>query len=244
MAVAHDAISESHTGTTGSASEASFGWTHTLAAGAKGLVVAVANFSANADTSSAVDVGGTPLAAVTGGGIGCGGSEPGYIKAWFLGSGLPTGAQTITVTRTNNTDIMWAAGWSVTALTNTEYTGVATLSSGAGTTSQTEVNVDDGSPGTNSLRYAAMYSGLVSVPSPGANSSGANSIDVGGNCAVCVRETVAGQGARPVGWSAAADELARVVLAIREVAGGAADKGPLIGGRLVNRSRLLGRLAA
>ena len=218
MAVAWDSQSESHTGTTGSVSEGSFSWTHTPSGTPAGILVfTFTNFSI--DIISGVTYGGVAMTAVSGGYAVDTATEPGDCKAWYLGSSIPTGAQTVTVTRTNNTTVAYAACHAVTASTNTEvYTPGIVLLQNNGTFA--EQNVDDGSPGTNRLRFAGTQSGNSSQFIPGANSTwdtGAT-IDYGVRVCVTVRETTAGQGSRPVGFSyGTSDDRAAVHLAVREI---------------------------
>lgn len=221
MAVAWDSQSESHTGTTGSVSEGSFSWTHTPSGTPKGILVfTFTNFSA--DIISAVDYGGVAMTAVSGGYAVDTATEPGDCKAWFLGSSIPTGAQTITVTRTNNASTAYAACHAVTASGDTEiYLPGIVLLQNNGTFA--EQNVDDGSPGTNSLRFAGAHSGNSSQGIAGANSTldVASCIDYGVSVNVTVRETTAGQGSRPVGFSyGTSDDRAAVHLAVREIPSG------------------------
>lgn len=213
--VAFDAASESHTGTTGSTSEASFGWTHTPVGTPKGALVYVFNLSSATDTVTSVTYGASTMTAVTSGFATDTATEPGFCKAYFLGASVPTGAQTVTVTRTNNANVMYAVAITVTAAASTtETAGVATLNEdqAVGITA-----VNDGSPGTNSVRFYGLYSGGASVLSAGVGSTSAQSIDVGANTASTFRETTAGQGSRNVGPAAgASDDVAAVLLAIRE----------------------------
>lgn len=225
MAVAHDAITDSHTGTTGSASEASFTWSHNPVGVPKGILV-FTFVLANADNATAVTYDGVALSAVTGGrAVDSDAGEEGDCKAWFLGSSVPTtDPANVVVTRTNNANVMWAASVSVTALTDTEiYLPGIVLLQNDGTLA--EQNVDDGSPGTSSLRYCGLNSGLPGAPTIGANSTAfgaTGAIDFGARVIVICRETTAGQGSRPVGWSSGtSDDRAAVHLAVREVPGGA-----------------------
>lgn len=229
MAVAHETATESHTGVTGSASEASFDISVPFTASSKGLLVFTYVLNAlNAPddaTSVTIDPAGanTDVPAVSGGRAAVTvGNEDGDCKAWFLGSGLPTTTTTVRVNRTNNTDIMYAVAITVTAAGATEiFTSGIVLQTGVITV--TEQSVDDGSPGTNSLRYAGMYGGHNSVAATpaGANSTALLDIDIGTQVALAVRETTAGQGSRSVGIAASAgDDTAAVHLAVREVAAG------------------------
>jgi len=219
MAVAHDASAESHAGTTGSASEAFFDFTITPVGTARGLLV-FTFVNANADNALSVKIdptgANTDVPAVSGGRAVDTATEPGDCKAWFLGAGLPAGAMTIRVNRTNNANVMYAVAVTVTAAGDTQaYTPGIVLLQEDGTLA--EQSVDDGSPGTNSLRYAGINSGLAAPPAQGTNSTTTQSIDFGARVASLVRENTAGQGSRSVGWSTAtSDDRAAVHLAVRE----------------------------
>lgn len=214
MAVAHSASSESHTGTTGSANQASFSWTHTQTGTPQGVLVFVHVTNSATDTVTSVSYGTVSLTRVPGGAALDAAGEPIRTDLFFAGAGLPTGNQTVTVNRTNNANIMYATVATVTAATNTNVTGIVLLQ-GDGTL--TEQNVDDGSPGSNSVRYAGASSGLNAPPTAGANSTLLQSIDVGNQSCALVRETTAGQGSRPVGLSGATDDRAAVHVAVREL---------------------------
>ena len=224
MAVAHDAASESHTGASGSTSAASFTWNHTPVGTPKGVLVYVMDNDIIAtphDCSTSVTYGGVAVPAVTGGFANAhAAGDPVDCKAYFLGSGIPTGVQAVVVNRTNDTDELYAVCITVTAGANTEYNGVVLLE---GTGTLAEQSVDDGSPGANSVRYGGICSSLSSVPAAGSNSTALVSIDFGSTVAGTVRETTAGQGARSVGFSSgSSDGRAAVHLAVREVVGSGA----------------------
>lgn len=216
MAVAWDSQSESHTGTTGNTSSTSFTWNHTPV-GTPRAVVVFTFVNANADDATSVTYGGVSMTAVSGGRAVDTAGEAGDCKAWFLGSSIPTGVQAVVVNRNNNANVMYAACHAFTAGADTEPTGVVLLQ-GDGTFA--EQNVDDGSPGTNSVRVAGANSGNSSQGIAGANSTlSVNScIDYGVRVCVTVYETVAGQGSRPVGFSyGTSDDRAAVHLAVREI---------------------------
>ncbi|MDP3794259.1 MAG: hypothetical protein Q8R07_05960, partial [Candidatus Uhrbacteria bacterium] len=185
--VANDAASESHTGTTGSASEASFSWTHTPVGTPRGVLVFVTTISAT-KTVTSVTYGGVAMTEITAGVAIDTVTEPGRIDTFFLGSSVPTGAQTVTVNRTNNTVVMYAVAATVTAGGNTEvYTpGIVLLQENGPFAEQL---VTDGSPGVNSVRYAVGYSGTAAVLAAGANSTVLNSIDFGVFTSNFARET-------------------------------------------------------
>ena len=216
MAVAHSAASESHTGTTGSTNQAAFSWTHTQTGTPQGVVVFVSTYLTVTDTVTSVTYGGVALTRLAGGLAQDGAGELGRLDTFFLGSGLGTGNQTITVNRTNNATQMYAAAATVTAGANTAVpTATIVLLEGDGTLAVQ--SVDDTSPGQNSVRYAGCYSGLNTPPTAGTGSTLLNSIDIGNYGAALVRETTAGQGARNVGFTGATDDRAAVHLAIREL---------------------------
>jgi hypothetical protein len=227
MAVAFDAASESHTGTSGSTSAASFTWTHTPSGTPRGILVYTFS-NANADDATAVTYGGLSLTAVSGGRAVDTAGEAGDCKTWYLGVGVQLRADDeVVVTRTNNTDEMYAVAITVTANSDTEVyaAGVQTASTDG---TLAEVSVTDNSPGSNSVRFGGVNSGLSGIvdnpTTPGANnlSRGTNStalvsIDFANRVIQVVRETTAGQGARSVGFSAStSDDRAAVYLAVRE----------------------------
>ena len=214
MAVAHSAASESHTGTTGSTNEASFSWTHTQSGTPQGVLVFVHTINNASNTVTSVTYGGLALTRVAGAVAIDTGGEPGRTDMFFLGSGLGTGNQTITVNRVNNGRLMYASAATVTAGADVNVTGIQIEEQNQ---ALSPVAVDDGSSGINSLRYAATYSGRGSVPPAGTGSTTLTSIDFGARCASMVRETTAGQGARDVGFTAASDDVAAVYVAVREV---------------------------
>jgi len=140
-------------------------------------------------------------------------------RAWFLGASVPTGAADIVVTRNNNTNELWAGASTVTAGADTEVNDVQIQQEDG---ALTELLITDGSPGTNSLRFAGVASGLAAAPVAGANSTLVNTFDTGNQTAAMARETTVGQGARNVGFNNASDDRAAVFFAVREVSGAAA----------------------
>lgn len=213
MAVAHGAVTESHTGTTGSASQASFAWTHTPGATPPRGVLVFTFVNANADDATGVTYGGLALTAVSGGRAIDSAGEPRDCKAWFLGAGVPTGTQTVEVTRNNNANVMYAVAITVSAEWDTKVVGTPAIVQGDGTLA--ESSVDSG--GEVALRYAGLNSALNAVPAVGANSTNLISIDFGTNIAHACRETTAGSGSRAVGFSSGtSDDRAVVHVAITE----------------------------
>lgn len=217
--VAHDGSSESHTGSTGSTSQASFSWTHTPSGTPRGAIVFTCDATSATHAGTAVTYGGVAMTAVSGGVATDTAGETGSIKAWHLGTGIPTGPQTVTVTRTNNANVVYAVAATQTASadTTTHDAGVVLLQ-GDGTVA--EQSVTDGSPGTNSWRYAAAYSGIDSIANlvAGANSTVVQNIDFGFLGCAFARENAAGQGSRSIGFAyvTTTDDRAIVHVAIKE----------------------------
>lgn len=220
MSLGFDVGSESHTGTVGSISEASFTWSHNPVLGGaapKGILIYVINLVSAANIVSSITYDGTTIPLVAGGEASAPSGETGYCSVYFLGSGCPaTDPSNVVVNRTNNTDELWAVCMTLTAATDTVTTGILLLE-GSGTLD--EQNVDDGSPGTNSMRFAGGFSGLNANPTIGANTSLVQGFDTGNQVAHVGRESVVGQGSRPVGFSSGTTATrAHVYVAVRELA--------------------------
>lgn len=215
MAVARDSQSESHTGTTWNTSSTSFSWTHTPVGTPRAIVV-FTFVNANADDATGVTYWGVSMTAVPWGRALDTLNEPWDCKARFLGSSIPTWAQTIVVSRNNNTNVMYAACHAFTAWADTEPYGVVLLQQNQ---ILSEQNVDDGSPWTNSVRVAGIMSGNSSQGIWWANStlSVGSCIDYGVRVCCTVYETTPWQGSRPVGFSyGTSDDVAAVHFAVRE----------------------------
>ncbi len=216
MAVAHDASSESHTGTTGSASEASFTWNHDPVGTPRGVLIFTFDTDSATHAPQSVTYDGVTVPAVTGGLAADTANEPGSTKAWFLGASVPTtDPAAVVVTRTNNANVCYAICITVTASGDTAVGTPVLLQENQ---DWAEKNCDDGSPGSNSVRYAGGYSGRATIPPAGANSTLLQNINMAARSAGAVRETTAGQGSRPVGFvtTGSVDDAAGVHLAVKE----------------------------
>lgn len=191
-------------------------FTHTPVGTPKGVLVFCLAASAS-DLFSGVTYGGVSMTAVSGGAAVDTAGEVLYTKAYFLGSSIPTGAQTVSVDADGSATSKGAYCVTVTASGDTVISGTPVLVQEDGTVA--EQNVD--TSGTTALRFAAIYSGQNSAPTAGANST---SIDSGGGIGASrshhiLRETTGGSGSRPVGGSSGTtDDRANVHLAIAEAA--------------------------
>lgn len=215
MPVAHSSASESHTGTTASVNEASFSWTHTQTGTPQGVVVFVHEMSIGTAGVTGATYGGKRLYKLGAAFDNLG--EPGRTTAYFRCNDLPSGNQSIVVTRSAaSAEEVYASAITVTA---SRIVGITAYAEAQADQALTEKSLDDGysgSLGTNSMRYAAVFSGLNAPPAAGANSTLLTSFDTGNQTAAMVRETTAGKGARLVGFSGASDDVALISLCLRE----------------------------
>lgn len=220
---------ESHSGTTGSTSEANFeipdGSTCNAGASLQGGFVCVAGSLTSARTDTGVTWGGQAMTFIDEAISAT--AEPMHMSLYFLSS-PPSGAQTIQVTRTNDATRLYAIATGVDAsTTNTEVTGLVKQQ---GVTAAAEQNVDDGSPGTDSLRFACGAFAVNAIPTGGANSTLSLGIDFGTETVSGQFENTAGQGSRAVGPATqASDDVAAVYFAIREILTTAVQPGTLLG---------------
>lgn len=219
MAIAHGASSES------SVSDATSPrtWTHAPGVGVipDWVLVFVMQNANSTDHIGAVTYDGVALTAVSGAFAADTLGEPGTCKAYFKAGGA------------------WGSGNRIVSVSNdgtsVTFHGVAVSGSGTGaevylagivllqeSQALAEQNVTDASPGTNSVRYAGTFYGGVTAPGVGANSTALQDTSFGSTSASAVRETTAGQGSRPVGFSAVSDDVAAIHLVIREAPAAAA----------------------
>lgn len=177
MSIGYDASSESNTGSSTDKNSTGFSWTHTPVGTPRGVAVFVMNTTATTATTTGVTYGSTSLIAVSNRATTPAGSlEPGAVTGFFLGNNVPTGAQTVTVSRLNNSDELYAVAVTFTAATDTKWSDIYTASSASGTLS--EITVPQNGESLSSIYVAGIHSGL---PKTGSNaaSPGANTISSG-----------------------------------------------------------------
>lgn len=119
MTVAFDAIS-----TDGGVATGNLSWTHTPAGTPRGVIVFVVQQPGSTNEILSVDYGGTAMSPVSGSPLLYGSGETGAVYAFFLGSSIPTGAQTITVNVNGTGSSKFGAAYSVTASADTEIVDV------------------------------------------------------------------------------------------------------------------------
>lgn len=131
MAVAYDLITQA-TNSTGT----NITWNHTTSITPQGVLV-ITFVNADADDATAVTYGGVTVNAVSGGRALSTGF--GDCKTWFLGSGIPSGTQSVVVTRTNNANTIYAVAVSFTAASNTSVAGVTLNTTTGNSLSETTI---------------------------------------------------------------------------------------------------------
>jgi hypothetical protein len=239
MAISFDA-SSGYANT--SASEASFSWSHGAGASPEGVLIftftlaepTVSPYYLNGDNATSVTYGGVTVDPVSGGRAEVINTQSGFetdCKAWFLGSGLPTGTQTVVVNRTNNALKMWAVAVTFNSSQNSAVHSSLVLFDGE-PASISEASVTDGSSGTgDSMRAAGIicensnFSTFLDDPItldtlyPGGNSTYRHGRDFGNLVAMVVTETTAGTGSRSVGFTGDTSYRSAVHLAVKDVSG-------------------------
>lgn len=149
------------------------------------------------------------------------GGEQGVAYHYFIGAGLPTGTQTVSIAHTGAGATKYA-----TVIT---YTGASDLEIKAhGTAENNQANpaiVLDSSTDT-ALRVGAITSGINDVadiaPISGYTEAFELGINLGAGAGVisAIYETTPSSGSSSLGWTSAIDDVAAVAAAIGEVAGG------------------------
>lgn len=205
-------------------------WTHTPAGTLKGVVVAIVHTTSSTDHVSTVTYGGVSLtrkirATDTA-------NEPGAAELWFLGSGIPTGAQTVSVDLTSGTtDDMHFVSMGVTGSCDTETVVTGSINENAANPSVTLAY-----SGRTCLSLAALYGGGATAAAftKNANCTVVQDFSFGANYSVVLRQTSPGSSDFAIGGTASTDDVAYVALAVSELlftgtgataAGGAAASG-------------------
>jgi hypothetical protein len=231
----------------------SFNWSH-AGGSPKGVIVFTFTLAElgilGGDNVTSVTYGGSSLTTASAGAwraesINTPSSNELDCKVWFLGSNVPTGTQTITVNRTNNSLKVWAAAVTVNSSQNSDIHSSVVLAQNSEALPVSEQSVTDGDSGTgNSMRVAGIicelgiFSTFLDDPItfntlyPGGNSTYRNGFDFGNAVAMTVTETTTGTGSRSIGFAGDTSIQAAVYVAIKDVLGGTTSKviKDLIGG--------------
>ena len=209
MTVAFDAFSDTTAGT------GDLSWTHTPVGTPKGIIVFVVQNVAGSEISS-VTYGGTAMAAVSGSPNNKALAEDGIVYCYFLGSSIPTGAQTVTVT---------VSGASV------KTPGAISLTASNDTTVQdTDVTINSGSSanpsstlllgGNTCFCAIGFMSGQASVSNidPLTNWTIGQQFDFTSQTAGMYTYDVIGSSDVTMGWTQTADDAIAIGIAVTELA--------------------------
>jgi hypothetical protein len=138
-------------------------------------------------------------------------TEPGAAELWFLGSGIPTGAQTVSVDLASATtdDIEFVC----ISLTTNDGGAVEVVSIGTPiTTDQANPSLTLASKGKVALAIAALYGGGAAPSSftPNANCVEVASEDLGAFYGFVLRQTTPSNADFAIGGTASSDDVAYV----------------------------------
>jgi IPT/TIG domain len=212
MAISFLTASESHTGTTGSTNAASFTFPHASSGTPKGVVVFVHQHTTVTDYCTGVTYGGTAMTSL-GTIVTDAAGELGSAKAYFLGASVPTGTQDVVVSRTNNATVMYASCMTFGADGNTTSTAGYTTQ-GGDVSAWTGLSVNDGSPGSNSVRVMGLYTGANTPPTAGTGTTRPTAIDFGNYGCAMFYQTTPSQGSFTVATSSVTDDMAAIAFAV------------------------------
>lgn len=221
MTVAYDSLGGTIRTGTGSPTT----WTHTPSGTPRAVMVAVIHGISTTDHCTAVSYGGVPLSRVIRATDAAG--EPGAAEWWLLGSGIPTGAQTVSATCGSTTDDIALLSIAMTAAADTQ---VLVSDKVEGDASNPQLTLARG--GVSGLGITAIYSGH-NAPSSLTNLSGNSDVDEGDLGAFCYkinRQTTAGTADVAQGWTATSEDVALVAMVISEVTGQTVSPGALDSG--------------
>jgi hypothetical protein len=187
-------------------------FTHTPAAGTpRAVVLTIVNGSSTPLTAS-VTYGGVAMQSIVSATDTA--TETGRANIWFLGSGIPTGAQTVEIDLTSaaSDDVQYTC-MTFTAATDTEVVDFDSINEDA---TNPSVTLQYG--GRSSIAIGALYSGLAAPSniSQVANTTLVSDHDFGNFSAEVARQTNAGTADFTMGFTAANDDVAFVAIAIAE----------------------------
>jgi hypothetical protein len=191
-------------------------WTHTPTGTPRAVVVAIVHGTSTTDHVSTVTYGGVSMGesvratdAAT---------ELGAAELWFLGSGIPTGAQTVSVDLASaTTDDIHFVCMTWTAGANCEVIDTDAINSGD--PANPSVTLQYG--GREAVAVAALYGGGASPAqfTPNANCTTVHDNDLGAFYSEVIRQTNAGTSDFAIGGTSSADDVGYAALAFAERVG-------------------------
>lgn len=209
-AIAHDAATVSTTWTTATPKT----FTHTPVGTPAGVICFIAHETSNSDLiTGAVTYGGVAMDRIASA-INTS-AENGRVYAYFLGSAVPTGQQTVSIAHDGSAAVKVATCITMTSATNdSSITSFDTLQNG-----QTDPQISLQTDAVVTQRYIAMYSSANDISASFTAVSGQTSVsltDYGVNGARVDRQTTASNGSATLGYTGAATNIAMLMLSIQE----------------------------
>lgn len=215
MAVAFDAGSNSHAGTGSSTGD--FSWTHTPVGTPKGALVIIVTNAEGIDEIAGVTYGGAAMTEVPlSPFLHTAGAEDATLTAYFLGSGVPTGAQTVAVTTSGTTRAKVAEAITFTASADTEVDDTSTFESSSSTSVQVTLTTT-----VDAVCIIGAHSGAAQTTwTIDGSSTEIRKATITGTMGYgFARRATTGAGSFTLGWtSASADEQGTFGVAVREAA--------------------------
>jgi hypothetical protein len=232
MAVAFDAISSSGVETSGNLS-----WTHTPVGTPRAIIVAIIQNIGLTDEVTDVTYGGEAMSEVSGSPKSYNGTDDSTLYVYFLGSSIPTGAQTVAVTVNGTGSNKTARCFSLTASADTEIVDTDATVGSVTTTPSATLSLG----GRTSWAGLVGHSGesAVAGPTPLTNWNSRSEQDFGVSVGVFYTYDIIGTTDVTAGWTQSNLDASMLAFAVSEVqAGGGTARqrlvnGGLLGGRLI-----------
>lgn len=211
MTVAFDASTKSPTWTT---TPNPFTFTHTPVGTVKGVVLQIAHGTTSADRiTGSVLYGGVVMTRIdTAWVVG----EHGRVYTYFLGAGIPQGAQTVSIGHSATSGVKIGICTTLTATSDTEIVTFGKLEQADRL--DPKIALDAGA--TSALRFCIIYSGLDAVTDLAllTGITAVHSHDYGAFVTRSDRQTTASTGSFDIGYVAALDDVAMSAVAVQETA--------------------------
>src|SRR3990172_851536 len=150
MAVAHDSATESATWST---TPDPFTFNHVPVGTPKAVLVFIYHGAVSTDLITSVSYGGVAMTRIASALDTTG--EPGRSYVYFLGAGIPTGTQSVSIDHTATSTVKIATCVTATANSNTD---IAVFNTAQGDQSNPQISLNSSADDT--LRYCAIYYGL------------------------------------------------------------------------------------
>jgi hypothetical protein len=209
---AFDATSGSSSGT------GTLSWTHTPVGTPRGILVFVSQITGSTDEVTSVTYGGVAMSEISGSPLlhvnPTHGDEAGAVYAYFLGSGIPTGAQTVQVNVNGTASTKAAVAYSLTSSFDTVVQNTTTLNTVAANPSATLAL-----SGLTCWVALTGFSGqnAISGTTPLTNWTSVNETDAGNQVFLTYRYNNVSTADVTVGWTQTSEDVAMIAVAIRDV---------------------------